>query len=336
MQDLVDLDGRLELANRTIWSPLERSMICQRNGKFQSDATQPLAVFLRDVGSRMLSFLEAKDMDNVEDLQVCSALPFRSNLDLQRSQHDILIFWKILHYLRDIFDLTLSENFDEDIFQAYQSIGRSLCSQASSWAGVRGDIASELNAKLDTFNLSWQLSSGLGLDILWRALKPNTPRNLRQLELNLMVKGLADRFDAVKWKSGASVRELKDLQSSMTRLHTNVEACSSLDLSPLDVGRLSEIGELADDLSGHSNHSERSRDSRSAQPDRDFASLCVRVRNVVSIRCSSESIHITALLLNNLACRKTHSRVNEFGCQLRGFGFAFESGSDNGHGPSDR
>lgn len=144
-----------------------------------------------------------------------------------------------MHYLRDVFDLTHSEDLDEDTFQVYQSIGRSLCSQVSSSGSVRGDISCELNAKLDTFNLSWQLSSGLGLDVLWRALKPATAKDSRQLEFSLLAKGLADRFDAVKWKSGASLRELATLRSSIIRLHSDVEACSSFDMSPLDVRQFS-------------------------------------------------------------------------------------------------
>lgn len=97
------------------------------------------------------------------------------------------------------------------------------------------DVARELGTKLDAFNASWQLSSGLCMESLWTAFRPATAKNLSELGFSLHVKRLADRFDALKWSSGASVRELEILQNSIVHIHDSVGTISSPDLVPLAV-----------------------------------------------------------------------------------------------------
>ncbi len=138
-------------------------------------------------------------------------------------------------YLQDLLDLGQSSDFDEGVFQAYQTIGRSLCAQGLSLGGQGGDIARELGKKLDTFNASWQLCSGLCMNSLWTAFRPATAKNLSELEFSIHVGKLADRFDALKWSSGASFRELEVLQSSIVHLHTSIETTLSPNLGPLIV-----------------------------------------------------------------------------------------------------
>lgn len=153
---------------------------------------------------------------------------------------DLLLFaHEILSYLLDVFDLSHSSKFDEGIFQAYQTIGRDLASRANT-DGLIGRstarLASELGSKLATFNVFWQLHSGLGMELLWTAFRPVSARNLNQLESSNQVKDLANRFDALRWVSGASVEELCSLQRSIARIHGAVESASPLDFRSLEVG----------------------------------------------------------------------------------------------------
>lgn len=121
------------------------------------------------------------------------------------------------------------------MFQVYQSIGRSLCAQAAPQGGLVSDIARELGTKLEIFNTSWQLSSGLCMESLWTAFRPATAKNLSELGSSRYVKRLADRFDGLKWSSGASVRELEILQNSIVHIHDFVGTTSFPDSAPLAV-----------------------------------------------------------------------------------------------------
>ncbi|CAD6568985.1 MAG: hypothetical protein ASARMPRED_002259, partial [Alectoria sarmentosa] len=154
------------------------------------------------------------------------------------SMQDLLLFAdEVLSYLLDVLDLSHSSKFDEGTFQVYQTIGRGIASRACA-GGLLGSLsarlASELGSKLDTFNLSWQLHSGLGMELLWKTFRPVSARSLDQLESSNQVKDLANRFDALKWCSGTSVQELCSLQKSITRIHNGIKSASPRDFRSLE------------------------------------------------------------------------------------------------------
>lgn len=235
IQELISVDARLYSEDQSSRSRLERSMVFLRNGKFHSDTTRPLASFLRDMASCLRNTLENEVLSRVEGRQVCASHSLGVDSNLQHSQEDLLIPWDVLYYLKDVFELAHSANFDEGVFQVYQTMGRSLCAQARRLGNPASDISRELSTKLDAFNPSWQLSSGLGMESLWTAFRPATAKDLPQLDSSLLVKGLADRFDAAKWSSGASVRELETLQISMVQIHDVINTTSFPKSGPLDV-----------------------------------------------------------------------------------------------------
>ena len=144
----------------------------------------------------------------------------------------------MLLYVFDVFDLSSSPDFDEGIFQVYQSIGRDLSARASTngqQENLASRLASELNSNLDTFIASWQLHCGLGMELLWMTFRPVSARDFHQLESSKIVKDLAIRFDALRWDSGISSRELCSLQSSIAGIHEGIRHDSPLDLSSLEV-----------------------------------------------------------------------------------------------------
>lgn len=145
---------------------------------------------------------------------------------------------EILSYLLDLFDLSHSSKFDEGTFQAYQTIGRGMVARASidgPFGNLTTRLASQLGSRLETFNVSWQLHSGLGMELLWTAFKPVSARNIVQLESSNQIKDLANRFDALRWVSGTSVHELCSLQSSIAGIHDAVKSASPLDFRSLEV-----------------------------------------------------------------------------------------------------
>ena len=138
----------------------------------------------------------------------------------------------------DVFDLSNSSKFDEGTFQVYQSIGKGLSARASTngqQENLAGRLASELNSNLDSFNASWQLHCGLGMELLWTNFRPVSARDFHQLESSNRVKDLAIHFDALRWDSGVSNWELCSLQSSIAGIHAAIKYDSPLDLSSLEV-----------------------------------------------------------------------------------------------------
>ena len=148
---------------------------------------------------------------------------------------------EVLHYLWDVFDLASSQDFDEGIFQCYQSIGRSLSAQEvahGSTQTLSAKLASTLGQKLDALNPSWQKYSGLRMEQFWMRFRPATASDLSQLDHSLQIRALADQFDALKWRSGASVQQLDILRNSLACVHEAVVSASIQSFEPLDVRKL--------------------------------------------------------------------------------------------------
>ena len=129
----------------------------------------------------------------------------------------------VVSYLQDIFDLANSLEFDESVFQTYLSIGRCITAQASLCDDIR-PLAEKLDSELSEFNLSWQLSTGLSMEVLWRLFKPPLAKNITQLESRVLVKELANRFDAIKWTTCPSIRDLERLRWSIINLHDTIHS----------------------------------------------------------------------------------------------------------------
>ena len=133
---------------------------------------------------------------------------------------------EVLQYLNDVLDLANSPNFEESAFQVYQSIGRSLVAKIAPRRGLEdlfARIAYELARRLDKMGAVWQLYSGFAMESLWSAFKPPTVRSASQLRFVRDVEGLADRFDELKWRSGASIAELLDTRNSLVGVFKSSE-----------------------------------------------------------------------------------------------------------------
>ena len=73
------------------------------------------------------------------------------------------------------------------------------------------------------------------MEKLWTLFRPATAKDLSQLAVSLQVRSVADRFDALKWGSGASIRELDTLRHSIARINEAVENASLESFGPLEV-----------------------------------------------------------------------------------------------------
>lgn len=119
-------------------------------------------------------------------------------------------------------DLGLSSDFDEGIFQVHLYIGRSIAAHADHNNDSALKISGMLSSKLDLFNAAWKLFSGLSMEILWQNFRPVTAKNILQLDKCLLVEELMEKFDALKWSTGASFRDLDLLCRSILRMYNAI------------------------------------------------------------------------------------------------------------------
>ena len=189
-----------------------------------------MGFFLRDM-------VEEKSGEFGAD-EVCASLNRQTVHKLIIRQGWLLFAREILLYLLDVFDHSHSSKFDEGTFQVYQTLGRNLATTScptGSLASPKARLASELRSKLDEFNESWQLHSGLGMELLWTAFRPVSAGSLYQLETSTRLKGLADRFDALRWASSTSVEKLCSMQRSLAGIHDAISSASLPELRAFQV-----------------------------------------------------------------------------------------------------
>ena len=115
------------------------------------------------------------------------------------------------------------------MFQVYQNVAQSIVTRGSALQSYTSRVADYLRSQLDAFTSAWQLSSGLLMEQLWYHFRPPLANSLLRLESSHQVKRLANRFDALKWKSGASVQELDILCTSIRRMHDSILSSSQDD-----------------------------------------------------------------------------------------------------------
>ncbi|PSR94588.1 hypothetical protein BD289DRAFT_404549 [Coniella lustricola] len=131
----------------------------------------------------------------------------------------------ILHYWWRTFTFVTSPSFEEARFQAHLKQGvdhfQNLAISARSDV-VRSVSQSVVTNIHDAFMVGFKLTTGLSMEILWRLLRLKpvsdepTFAAIREMEV------LAKRFDAIKWKSGATIVDLSKAVSSLAEAHSIV------------------------------------------------------------------------------------------------------------------
>ncbi|KAF1937408.1 midasin [Clathrospora elynae] len=118
--------------------------------------------------------------------------------------------------------LTTASMFDRATFQTYLKM---LTSAIPAIAGESTPLLQIINTTLSkqiaVFGSDVQLTTGLGMERIWRAFKPKTPKTESQLRALLELESLADRLDSIMWKSNLRVDEMVQIRERIA---------SSLDL----------------------------------------------------------------------------------------------------------
>jgi midasin len=107
------------------------------------------------------------------------------------------------------FALAMSPTFDRATFQTYlKMLISSIPTAADESHVILKMLATALTKQVATFGADVHLTTGLQMEPLWRNLKPKTSRTLAEMEATLKLETLADRLDAVMWRSHLNPDEM--------------------------------------------------------------------------------------------------------------------------------
>jgi midasin len=105
--------------------------------------------------------------------------------------------------------LMTGSNFDRATFQTYlKMLSDVTTSLNNAPAAVAVDLGRKMSKEVAKFGSEVQLSSGLGMERVWRYFKPDTSKTHIQLTAVLALENLADRLDATMWKSHLKLDEM--------------------------------------------------------------------------------------------------------------------------------
>lgn len=128
----------------------------------------------------------------------------------------------ILYFLIDLMDLTLTEPFDGSTFQSLIQIGVLQAKKAANQQVGEDNhsIHRHLLSMLEAFKIR-PLRTGLAMESIWAALKPNVTTDLAQLNVQSLLEDAADQFDELVWHADLSLNDHLRIQKSLLALHAS-------------------------------------------------------------------------------------------------------------------
>lgn len=213
MNVLIDAYGRsAQGAKLASLNRLERSLIKERVASVSKDSTVNLANFLsfcmglvgNYLGEELLNFQTWKD--------ACRLIRV-----LERFMHQTIA-------------LSVTDNFNEARFLAHLSHGTdTLRSQLEHATGEpERDLVNDIMDQMDyDFTAGFKLSTGLSMELLWKVLRPLPFRDETVLQGAVEVEQLATRFDALRWKTSASIKDLCNASLTLEKAYNIVKTAES-------------------------------------------------------------------------------------------------------------
>ena len=204
----------------------ERSLIKDRVAAVSKDSTANLLAFSTSVAVAMTEYLTrgptSPDSWKVSDPNIPSPT---TNLIL-KIQDACGLVRLVERYLHRTVSLAIMAFFDEAKFQAHLAYGgdvfRSRLQQfgGESEASFIGLILEQM--KRD-FTAGFKLSTGLSMEILWKTLRPTPCRDENVLASAMALEQLAARFDFLRWRSSASVKDLCNASETIEKAYSLVK-----------------------------------------------------------------------------------------------------------------
>ncbi|XXG96732.1 hypothetical protein Hte_003023 [Hypoxylon texense] len=191
---------------------LQRSALSASVAAVSKDSTVGASKFLGGVLREVDSFIQS---------QLLCALPWKGRKYLFR---DLMYYW------RKTFQYLVASPFEEASFQAHLS----LMSDALSSHLSRGkdeetnELVSRILKALDgRFTSGFRLSTGLNMEVLWRAFRPLPIGSKLLLDQVRHMEQLASQFDLVKWQSKATPADLAKVMDSFLKTYRFIRLSES-------------------------------------------------------------------------------------------------------------
>lgn len=131
----------------------------------------------------------------------------------------------LLHYWWRTFTVVTNSSFEEARFQAHLKQGVDLFQAFGALTQNDCDlqmINCTVNTIQDAFTVGFKLTTGLSMETLWQLLRPTPIVDEATFSAVQEMEKLAGRFDAIRWKSNASIGDLSKAISSLAEAYSVV------------------------------------------------------------------------------------------------------------------
>ncbi|KAJ4170034.1 AAA ATPase midasin [Fusarium falciforme] len=199
-QDLYNLQSSIEDQRRqaqvnklTSLNRLQRSLVSDRVAAVSKDSTVKLASFLTSTINAAKTWL---------GFGFESAALWAERVQILRG---------VLRYLERTVKLATETDFDEAKFQAHLAQGANFLQKhldALDGTQERDFVVHLLDRLGKDFTAGFKLSTGLSMELLWHVFRPTPLPTKEILDRTLELEKLGTRFDALRWKAGASIPDL--------------------------------------------------------------------------------------------------------------------------------
>ncbi|KAF7549141.1 hypothetical protein G7046_g8442 [Stylonectria norvegica] len=194
LQATIEEQHRLAQSTKlTSLNRLQRSLISDRVAAVSKDSTVRLASFLTSTINAVREWL---------------GFSFESS---DSWKERVRIIRAVGRYLERTISLATDDEFDEAKFQAHLAQGTNLLQRHLDNASGQHerDFVTHLLDNLNSdFTSGFKLSTGLSMELLWHVFRPTPMPTKAVLNRCSELDKLGVRFDALRWKAGASISDL--------------------------------------------------------------------------------------------------------------------------------
>ncbi|KAI1760137.1 midasin [Hypoxylon sp. FL1150] len=159
-------------------------------------------------------------------------------------------FRDLMYYWRKTYQYLVTSPFEEASFQAHLKLMSDSLSRHMSRANEEKtrELISRILTELDgCFTSGFKLSTGLSMEVLWKAFRPVPIGNKLLLDHVCRMEQLASQFDSIKWQSAAKPADLAKVMDSFVKAYRFVRLSESDAESLLETLKI-EIDQLLSKL----------------------------------------------------------------------------------------
>ena len=142
----------------------------------------------------------------------------------------------MLDLSKDILDLAKSPIVTEATLQVYLSLGRSLVKTHVAQHEDHNDktsLAGDCLSALTIFDAK-KLRTGLAMDQIWRALRPETPTKASEVVSQEQIESLAARFDYLRKRANAPLQEQSRTQKLLSAIYVSLMSHTPAGVETID------------------------------------------------------------------------------------------------------